>query len=639
MDNWHRPIFPARIGRALAVGAAAMLLLPAVSLLPASWTFWTSEDYIAVHSLMEMFAVAVSALVFGVGWHAPREETSAPMIVIATASLAVALLDFAHMMSWAGMPAFVTPSSPEKAIDFWLAARLASAASLVAVVLWPSPRPMSAAHRRLSVMLSLGYVAGVYAFVLLAPQLLPRTFIPGQGLTPLKIGLEYGITVAYGLSAVVLVARGIHDQAFQASSLLAAALMLAASEMAFTLYVNVSDNYNFVGHLYKVAADVLLYRCVFVQAVRAPFVARVRSERRYRALMEQAADAIFRITADGVISDANRMAGILTGQTGAALTGLRFEALVPVEQQARLTAQIAALDPERPAIWESVLERCGGDTVPVEISARRIDDGAVQAIVRDVTARKYVERTLRAARDEAETASRAKSVFLANMSHELRTPLNAIIGFSELIIRTEPSARHHDYATDILNGGTHLLGLVNSLLDLAKIEAGKFELDRADVALAPVVGEAVHIATGPAEFARRRIDVDIRPQDLTLYADRRALCQILINLLSNALKFTPPEGAIALTAALDLGVVRIAVRDSGAGIDATDIPKLMKPFAQTDSLRRRQHAGAGLGLSLVRMMTELHGGHVSIESEVGRGTTVTLTFPRVASAGAASVAA
>ena len=236
------------------------------------------------------------------------------------------------------------------------------------------------------------------------------------------------------------------------------------------------------------------------------------------------------------------------------------------------------------------------------------------------------------ARDEAAAASKAKSDFLANMSHELRTPLNAVIGFSEImsgeLLGPIGTPQYKQYAADIHDSGSHLLSLINDILDLSKIEAGSMELHEERVDFADIVGSAVRVIRERVVSAKLTLEVDLEEDFPGLYLDERAHKQILLNLLSNAVKFTKPGGLIALRArrAGKDGVV-ISVTDNGLGMEAGDIEKALAPFGQVDSSMTRKHAGTGLGLPLVKSLVELHGGTLRIDSEPGKGTSVSFTLP------------
>ena len=247
------------------------------------------------------------------------------------------------------------------------------------------------------------------------------------------------------------------------------------------------------------------------------------------------------------------------------------------------------------------------------------------------TLREHQERLI-AAKEMAEAANRAKSDFLASMSHELRTPLNAIIGFAGIMRdgKFGPlEKRYADYASIIGDSGSHLLAIINDILDLAKAEANQLALDEEEFQIADTVASTVSILQGMADKAGVICSVDIERDLPTLLADAAKIRQILINLLGNAIKFTNPGGTVTVAVMHDPdGALRMSVSDTGIGIPDDKIDLVLTPFGQVENVLTRRHGGAGLGLPITKRLAELHGGTLTLESELGVGTTVTIRLPR-----------
>jgi two-component system cell cycle sensor histidine kinase PleC len=240
-------------------------------------------------------------------------------------------------------------------------------------------------------------------------------------------------------------------------------------------------------------------------------------------------------------------------------------------------------------------------------------------------AEKYAEEKTR-----AEEANQAKSKFLANMSHELRTPLNAIIGFSEIMesgmFGPLGAEKYNEYCTDIRGSGQYLLEVINDILDMSKIEAGRIRLDFEDLDLDTLLAESMRVVSAKAQEKQLEVSARIAP-DLQLRGDRRAIKQIALNLLSNAVKFTPAGGSVTVRGRMANEFVVLGIADSGIGIARDALAKLGRPFEQVESQLTKSHQGSGLGLAIAKSLVELHGGCMRIRSRPGRGTLVVVRLP------------
>ena len=283
------------------------------------------------------------------------------------------------------------------------------------------------------------------------------------------------------------------------------------------------------------------------------------------------------------------------------------------------------------------MRRKNGDVFMVEVVGSAVCNDAGEdignvGVLRDITEREEANAELLRAKEAAELANRSKSQFLAHMSHELRTPLNAILGFSE-ILKLEMhgklgDARYAEYVEDIHGSGALLLAMINDILDLSRIEAGKLDLYDRDIDLDVLVEESLRFLRKRASRRGISIQMGDSVEGVTLFADERLVKQMLLNLLSNAVKFTPPEGRIRVFVTLDeIGDLCIAVADTGIGIAQEDIERVRRPFAQAHNVWHKTGEGTGIGLYLVDALTKAHGGSMYIASELGNGTIVTLRFP------------
>ncbi len=365
-----------------------------------------------------------------------------------------------------------------------------------------------------------------------------------------------------------------------------------------------------------------------------------------RLLLAHSADGLLRLGRDGCIRFASAEAGTLLGRapfelhrhsiTEFASGAARTEVQTALARTSYFGADTTVAFLVRPG---------GGEAVWVEMNCRPLFPDAqaprggepafeMVAILRDVTAQMERETALRSERDAALAEARGKAQFLANMSHELRTPLNAIIGFSE-IMTTEMfgalgNPRYTEYANHIRESGEHLRDLINDVLDVSKIEAGRYALEFERVSVPTMFEETLKLVSVTAKARKVTLDVQFPDGLPRVSADRRAVKQMLLNLLSNAIKFTPEGGTVTAAARVDRGQMVIEVRDTGLGIPKADLARLAQPYEQVAQAHGNEgpaDKGTGLGLSLVKAFAGLHRGRLEFESEEGVGTTVRVRLP------------
>ncbi|MCX6068860.1 MAG: PAS domain S-box protein, partial [Chloroflexi bacterium] len=370
-----------------------------------------------------------------------------------------------------------------------------------------------------------------------------------------------------------------------------------------------------------------------------------QSETTYRALFENSNDGIFLISPEGVELQANHQALDILGYTQEEWNTINNNQLVPFDQQQNADENFqAAVRGEYVPLYERTLLTKDGKKIETEINLSAVRDASgkailVQGVVRDITERKKAEEALRSNRDKLsaanaalEKASRLKDEFLASMSHELRTPLTGVLGLAEVLqLQTHGSLNEKQLRAlkGIENSGRHLLELINDILDLSKIEAGKLDMRLEACSVADQCRASLQLVKGMANQKNQKIDFQMQPASITLRADARRLKQMLVNLLSNAIKFTPEGGELGLDVNLneDEKTVIFSVWDEGIGIQPQELGTLFRPFVQLDSSLARQYTGTGLGLSLVKRMAELLGGSVRVESTPKLGSRFTIILP------------
>lgn len=359
---------------------------------------------------------------------------------------------------------------------------------------------------------------------------------------------------------------------------------------------------------------------------------------KYQAVFENATIGIFHLSENGTWTRANVfLANLLDYATPEDL----------LETQPDLQGKLF-VDPQQRATWlenvrlhERYAQECAvatkdGHILWVNLSGHRVSDAAnvvgYECTMYDVTERRNTEMEMSRAKEQADFANRSKSEFLANMSHELRTPLNAIIGFAEIIkdqlFGNAGQPQYVEYAKDIYDSGQLLLSLINDILDMSKIEAGKRQLQETTLNIDDVARSVLRLVDARAKEGKVRVNIHVPPNLPGLRGEEKALKQILTNLLTNAVKFTNEGGSVTLSAMIDLeNRMTISVVDSGIGIAPEDIALALSPFGQIESALSRKHQGTGLGLPLTKALVELHEGTFNLDSQLGVGTTITLTFP------------
>ncbi|UGV41790.1 PAS domain S-box protein [Methanococcoides orientis] len=358
-----------------------------------------------------------------------------------------------------------------------------------------------------------------------------------------------------------------------------------------------------------------------------------RSELKFKALFDNSNDPVFLYDLDGNIFEANNKACECLGYSREVLLQKKITETYSKECVVDFQKRVLEVCQQGNCIFEMVSLRNDGSEIPVEMSSQLMEyDGnpAILSIFRDITEHKNIEKTLLDAKTEAEAANRLKSEFLANMSHELRTPLNSVIGFSDILLENDTdllSDIQMKYIENISKSGCHLLTLINDILDLSKIEAGKMELQHEKFRFREVLNDVEAVVSPLAEKKNICLSTSNGADDLCINADRLKLTQVLFNLVSNAIKFTQEGGSVMIRAENDADTLVIKVEDTGIGIPESAQCDLFNPFTQVESSPNRQFGGTGLGLSIAKKLIKLHGGDIWVESEPGSGSVFGFSVP------------
>lgn len=365
------------------------------------------------------------------------------------------------------------------------------------------------------------------------------------------------------------------------------------------------------------------------------------AEKKYRTIVENAAGGIYQVTPDGHFLSVNPAYARILGYDSPdhvmkAIRNAHEQLYAKPRDRARFVRELEQNSQVKAFEAEMITRK--GELIWVSENARAVrdDDGNIlyyEGSLENISQRKEADTKMREAMVQSDLANRAKSEFLANMSHELRTPLNAIIGFSEIIrnevFGTINHRQYWEYAKDIHESGKHLLRIINDILDVSRIDAGDRQLNESLVDMKYLIQACMSFMGGRIDDAKLTVN-DATGENLpNIVGEELAIKQSLLNILSNAIKFTPPGGSITITQELDTdGRLRLSVTDTGVGMEEEEVEKAMSPFGQLEASLSRSSSGAGLGLTLVRSLMELHGGDLEMVSQKGIGTTATLIFPR-----------
>lgn len=636
MLEWHR---------VFAMLAILFLLFLIVWWSPPAPIFEEIRQYTPLHTMLETFAVVVSALVFAVGWHAYGRERGLNAVILACAFLAVAVLDVMHFLAYPGMPDFITASDPEKAINFWLAARLAAVLALLFVVMKTWRATVSPGIALILLLGAVAYVAAVFWLCIFRSDILPRTFIEGVGLTPFKIGAEWlFVAIAATSAAIIWFQRGRAVLHYDAPALFGAAIATILSEICFMLFSNFADAFNLLGHIYKVVAYALIFRALFVVSVRAPYARLSESEERYQRILDSTPEAMISVSSDQCIVGFNASAEALFGYRASEVLGKSVAMLIPENRRYSHVDLFSSFvnGPEQTMRKSSQRAVAGrrkdGVEVLLNISLAKVElqgERVVVAMARDITEQRRAEEEIRLLNNELENRVRTRTnelevankeleAFSYSVSHDLRAPLRAIDGFSRILeeeYSTQLSGEGSDYLRRICNGAQRMSALIDDLLQLSRLS--RTDMTHLKVDLSHVANDVVaQLATLEPH---RQLRLSIEP-GLVATGDERLLHILLTNLIGNAWKYTAKTDQ----ARIEFGVNKeqtppiYFVRDNGAGFDMKYAGKLFSPFQRLH--RVEDFPGTGIGLATAARIVRRHGGRIWADAKPDQGATFYFTL-------------
>lgn len=475
--------------------------------------------YLTFHTILEFLSVVISSAVFIVTWYNFQQTGNRRELIICLTFLAVGIIDFAHALSYNGMPEFFTPNSENKASTYWIAGCLVQAFGITAAV-FIKPGSGKKVNPVGYAIFTVFFISASLFFIAVEPGFLPHMYLDGYGQTTIKIVLEIVVILVQVFAlAYMMVRKKVY---FSDRYLEAALLFCVFSEVAFTLYSSAYDTYNLIGHIYKICAFIAILRGFFMASI-------VRLYESNKVLAEKQKDL------------------------------------------AEINAQL-------------------------------------------------------------QKVNQLKSDFIATTNHELRTPLTAIIAFIELLLDEQTGPLNEvqkDYLLEINEGSQKLLVEINNLLDLSKVEAGRMKVYLERTPVQDIVSQVFRQLNPIFMKKHQHVSASFAPDLPDIPMDREKVKKILVNLLSNAHKFTPESGVIQLKIDMseDGQWVKITVSDNGIGLRRNQIATIFDKFFQVDESLNHEHHGTGLGLTMVKYFVELHGGRVWVVSEPGQGSTFTFTLP------------
>ena len=621
------------------------------------------QNYLLFHSIAEVYSIVIACGIFMLAWNSRKILQNHYLLFLGIAYLFIASIDLVHALAYKGMEIF-QGNETNPTVQLWIIARyMESISLLIAPVFFKRKlNPYLASFTYL--LITLFFLTTVFYW-----KIFPECFIEGKGLTPFKIYSEYLICIIL-LSSIYILFQGRNDLERNIFGLMIASIVMTiGAELLFTFYVNLYGLSNLAGHLFKIVSFYLIYKAIIETGLVKPYALLFRDLKQRESSLKTANEQLqLEITERKQAEDAlgesekkfrNIIESLPLGvhmYQRAENSTMRFigsnpaaDEILGVDNSQYIGKTLDEvfpdmLDTEVPKHFLDIAEN-GGFWHKEDLSyngaqiSRAFENynfqtspGSMVSLFADITERKQMEEKLRLTKDRADAANLAKSQFLANMSHEIRTPLNSIIGFSQVLLRRSETMilpqEFLQFLQNISISGQTLTTLINDILEISKIEAGKIKIIEKDFDLRQFITEIVTVYEAQAIQKKVVFNYDIDAElPVLIHSDKAKLTQVLINLIGNALKFTPENKEVKLKISGNNKTLAIVVSDQGIGIPEENLESIFDPFEQTALSVSQHFEGTGLGLAITKRLIGFLGGEISVQSQVSQGSSFEVTLP------------